>query len=137
MRRLVFDVLNEYHVAADPDDSDADVMAFGGSESDQAIDLVAERDGLIVGSVMVRMYEGGLGKLSKLFVLPDYRRLGIGRALMDRAIEAAGERGYSRLEIATRARYREAVALYELSGWTRGPDRTGDGPTRVYFRNLG
>jgi GNAT superfamily N-acetyltransferase len=137
VRRLVFDILNEYHVAADPDDSDADVMGFGTSDSAWSIDLVAEHDGEVVGSAMVRMHSGGWGKLSKLFVLPGHRRLGIGRALMDRAIESARGLGYSGLEIHTRARYREAVALYESTGWTRGPDRSGDGPTRVYVRTLG
>ena len=52
VRRLVFDVLNEYRVAADPDDSDADVMAFG-APADGVVLLVAAVDDEVLGSAIL------------------------------------------------------------------------------------
>lgn len=132
VRRLVFDVLNEYRVPADPDDSDRDVMEFGEDPNPRTLYFVAESQGAIVGCVIVTPTEKGSGKLSKLFVDPEYRRRGIGRRLMDRALHVAADHGYDRLAIQTRARYREAVSFYESSGWQRGPDAPGPGPERSY-----
>jgi ribosomal protein S18 acetylase RimI-like enzyme len=132
VRRLVFDILDEYRVPADPDDSDHDVMEFGEDPDPRTLYFVAERHGAIVGCVIVTPTGGGLGKLSKLFVDPRYRRRGIGRRLMDQALHAAADHDYEQLVIHTRARYREAVSLYESSGWRRGPDMPGPGPERSY-----
>ena len=80
VRRFVFDILNEYHVAADPDDSDQDVMAFGAPAAG-VVQLVAEVDGEPIGSAILTPYKDGEIKLSKLFLKPAFRGLGqIGRA---------------------------------------------------------
>lgn len=136
VRRIVFDILNEYRVPADPDDSDRDVMDFGENSEPRRLTFVAECEGAIVGCVIVTPTEEGVGKLSKLFVARRYRRQGVGRKLMEQALQAALEHNYSRLVIHTRARYREAIAFYESSGWKRGPDNSGSGPERSYSYHL-
>jgi len=133
VRRLVFDVLNEYGVPADPDDSDHDVMAFGDDPDRATLYFVAESDGATIGCVIVTPTGQGSGTLSKLFVDSRYRRRGIGRRLMDQALSAATSHGYDLLAIHTRARYREAISLYESSGWQRGADSPGPGPELSYF----
>lgn len=132
VRRLVFDILNEYRVPADPDDSDQDVMSFGEDLNPRTLYFVAESQGVILGCVIVTPTDRESGKLSKLFVDPRYRRRGIGRKLMDQAVRTAAGHGYVRLVIHTRARYREAISFYESSGWQRGPDIPGPGPDRSY-----
>jgi ribosomal protein S18 acetylase RimI-like enzyme len=136
VRRLVFDILNEYSVPADPDDSDHDVMEFGEDQNPRTSYFVAESRGAIVGCVIVMPTHEKSGKLSKLFVHPQHRRRGIGRKLMHQALRAAADQGYDQLVIHTRARYREAVSLYESSGWQRGPDSPGPGPERSYSYTL-
>lgn len=136
VRRLVFDILNEYRVAADPDDSDADVMAFGAA-AEGVVQLVAEVDGVPIGSAILTPYgESSEIKLSKLFLRPEFRGLGLGRELLARAEAEASERGYRRISLCTRALYVEAVRLYERAGWTRGPDQPPPGPDRLYYRDL-
>jgi predicted N-acetyltransferase YhbS len=133
VRRLVFGILVDYGIAADPDDSDADVMEFGASMDTRVLHLVAELEGRVVGSViMAPAGHNGDAKLSRLFVAPAVRRRGIGRSLLHRAMEEARRAGYSCLEINTRGVYREAVQMYETTGWRRGADRPGPGPDRVY-----
>jgi GNAT superfamily N-acetyltransferase len=135
VRRFVFDILNEYRVAADPDDSDADVMAFGAA-ADGVVQLVAEVEGEPIGSAILTPYGEAEIKLSKLFLKPEFRGLGLGKEMLRRAEAEASERGYRRISLGTRALYVEAVRLYERSGWLRGPDQPPPGPDRMYYRDL-
>ena len=59
------------------------------------------------------------------------------RAVLARAVEEARARGYRRIELETRTIYREAVHLYEATGWLRGPDLPPEhGPDRTYALDL-
>ena len=136
VRRFVFDILNEYRVPADPDDSDADVMEFGAPADERVVHLVAEVDEVPIGSAILTPYGEGEIKLSKLFLKPEYRGLGLGSELLKRCEAEASERGYRRISLRTRALYVEAVRLYERAGWTRGPDQPPPGPDRLYYRDL-
>jgi len=136
VRRFVFDILNEYRVAADPDDSDADVMGFGAPVDPRTVQLVAEVDGEPIGSAILTPYGADEIKLSKLFLKPPFRGRGLGRELLERSESEARERGYRRISLCTRALYVEAVRLYERAGWTRGPDQPPPGPDRLYYRDL-
>src|SRR3954470_16485491 len=135
VRRLVFDILNEYHVAADPDDSDADVMAFG-APADGVVQLVAEVDGEPIGSALPTPYSDGEIKLSKLFLKPEFRSRGLGREMLERSVDEARARGYGRISLGTRALYVAAVGLCERSGWQRGSDMPPPGPDRYYYLDL-
>ena len=135
VRRFVFDILNEYRVPADPDDSDQDVMEFG-APSEGVVQLVAEVDGEPIGSAILTPYSDGEIKLSKLFLKPEFRGVGLGSEMLARSEDEARERGYRRISLGTRALYVEAVRLYERRGWARGPDQPPPGPDRLYFRDL-
>jgi putative acetyltransferase len=135
VRRFVFDILNEYRVAADPDASDADVMAFGAPAAG-VVQFVAEVDGEPIGSAILTPYKDGEIKLSKLFLKPQFRGLGLGREMLHCAEDEARQRGYRRIGLCTRALYVDAVRLYERAGWSRGPDLPPPGPDRYYYRDL-
>jgi putative acetyltransferase len=135
VRRFVFDILNEYGVPADPDDDDQDVMRFG-APADGVVQLVAEVDGEPIGSAILTPYGDDEIKLSKLFLKPEFRGLGLGRDMLERSVAEARERGFRRISLRTRERYAEAVRLYERSGWTRGPDQPPPGPDRLYYKEL-
>jgi len=58
-------------------------------------------------------------KLSDLFVDPDARRGGVGRALMRAAREFGRRAGAARLDLQTAHTNAKAQALYESEGWTQ------------------
>ncbi|WP_010629779.1 GNAT family N-acetyltransferase [Halomonas sp. KM-1] len=57
--------------------------------------------------------------LNDLFVAPEARRSGVGRALMQAARELAHAHGVGHLKLATEIDNRTAQALYESLGWQR------------------
>ncbi|MCE8016479.1 GNAT family N-acetyltransferase [Halomonas sp. MCCC 1A17488] len=57
--------------------------------------------------------------LNDLFVSPEARRSGVGRALMQAARELAESHGVAHLKLATEITNRTAQALYESLGWQR------------------
>lgn len=68
--------------------------------------------------------------LYDLFVAPDSRRHGMGRALVVEAERYAKKHGYSRMDLSTARNNTSAQALYESLGWTR------DDEFHVYHRRI-
>lgn len=70
--------------------------------------------------------------LEELYVIPEHRRQGIGRALLEAAIDSAREAGANHFELTTGEDDKAAIALYEsrkLTNREGGPD----GPRMLYY----
>jgi len=61
------------------------------------------------------------GELKRMYVAPEMRGEGIGRALLDRLEGAARTLGLTRLVLETGTRQEEALALYRHAGFTAIP----------------
>lgn len=70
--------------------------------------------------------------LEELYVVPEQRRKGIGRALLEASIEAAREAGANHFELTTGETDKEARALYESRGFTNH-EGAPDGPRMLYY----
>jgi ribosomal protein S18 acetylase RimI-like enzyme len=57
--------------------------------------------------------------LYDLFVVPEARQCGIGKALMQAAEHHAANKGMARMELMTAKSNRPAQSLYQSLGWTR------------------
>ncbi|HEY7350313.1 MAG TPA: GNAT family N-acetyltransferase [Ktedonobacterales bacterium] len=134
---FVFATLRSFGIEPDPTGLDADIVAFGTAEDDSTLEWVADLAGTPVGSIVITAMNTAEGKLSKFFVDASRRGYGIGRKLLAHAVAEAQARGYRRLHLETRTIYREAVHLYEATGWARGPALPpGYGPDRTYTLDL-
>ncbi len=90
-------------------------------------------DGVAVFRLRRAIFVGGLDAyLEELYVAPAKRRQGIGRALLDAAMDAARDAGATRMDIATSVDDTAAIGLYESTGFS---NREGepDGPSMIFY----
>lgn len=79
------------------------------------------------------LYEPGPDALlEELWVRPHARGTGLGRALLDAAMEHARERGATRIELNTSVADVAARRLYESAGFTNH-EGAPDGPSMLYY----
>jgi ribosomal protein S18 acetylase RimI-like enzyme len=70
--------------------------------------------------------------LEELYVATEKRGRGIGRALLEEALETARAAGATRIELGTSETDTEAIALYESCGFTNREGAPG-GPTMFFY----
>ncbi len=88
--------------------------------------IVAELDEAVAGYAVL-WFAADEGELGNLAILPELRRRGLGRRLLDRAIEEATGRGARRLFLEVRESNGGARRLYEAAGFQL------DGVRRGYY----
>ena len=108
----------EAHFAVEPEDRaqledpKTQILDKGGSI------LIAVLDGVPVGTVgLVPGHDAGVLELIKMSARQDVRGRGIGRALMDAAIESARMQGAKSIWLETNTVLDAALALYRKSGF--------------------
>jgi len=92
-------------------------------------------EGQAAGCVALRRFDEIRGEFKRLYVLPEYRGRGAGRALLGWVMERAREIGYRELVADTMPEMAEALAMYERAGFERtGPYAADATPGAVYLR---
>jgi ribosomal protein S18 acetylase RimI-like enzyme len=90
-------------------------------------------DGLSLFRLRPALWSQGLeAYLQELYVVPELRGQGVGRALLERTIELARERGADGIDLNTGETDTAARGLYESMGFTNregGPD----GPSMLFY----
>ena len=80
--------------------------------------LVARQDGRAVGCGAIRLLDGSTAEAKRMYVQPDLRGQGVGRAVLASLEAAAREHGARRLVLETGVHQQEALALYRRAGFT-------------------
>ena len=62
--------------------------------------------------------EEGVCEMKRLYVRPAFRKLGIGRLLVDKILDVAREKGYKKMKLDTLKRLGAAIELYKTYGFT-------------------
>ncbi|MGN6110241.1 MAG: GNAT family N-acetyltransferase [Kofleriaceae bacterium] len=84
--------------------------------------IVAYIDGAPAGCGCFKAFDASSFELKRMFVAPAHRRAGVGRAVVGELEAWARELGATAVVLETGPRLREAVRLYESSGFQRIPN---------------
>lgn len=84
--------------------------------------FIVENEGAIIGGCGIYPTEGlpnGCAELVKIYLHKDFRKLGIGKELMEKSIAAAKEMGYTQLYLETLPELHNAIELYRKIGFKK------------------
>jgi GNAT superfamily N-acetyltransferase len=79
--------------------------------------LLAEQDGSLTGLACMHKIKPDIGEIKRMYVREEFRRLGIGRALLDKLIAEAMIIGYAKLRLDSTRFMHAAHALYRAMGF--------------------
>lgn len=85
------------------------------------LSFVATVEGVIVGCIMSG-HDGRRGYLQHLLVLPDHRRQGIARTLVEHCLAALAALGIDKSHVDVLTTNTVAQAWWQQAGWTRRDD---------------
>lgn len=136
--RLLHDFNTEFDDPSPGVDFLTDRVAQLLSEAEITVFLAGEGpDGLAVVRLRPALWSAGLeAYLEELYVVPELRGQGMGRALLDAVIGFARESGADRIDLGTGEDDTAARALYESSGFTNLEKETGGSRMLFYERDL-
>ena len=101
------------------DDSEEGVRRF--LNRNPGISVVAEQDCELVGAILCG-HDGRRGCLYHVCVREDYRRLGIGKAMVVHCMNALKAEGINKVSLIAFTRNDVGNAFWNTSGWTKRQD---------------
>ena len=119
IRALVFAVLAEYGLQPDAETSESDLKDIEATylKPGGVFELVEDERGNLAGTVGLCPLDENTCKLRKMYLIPEARGKGLGRRMLERAIEHARRLGFKTIILETVSVMKEAVRLYTRSGF--------------------
>lgn len=119
VQRLVFTVLEEYGLAPAPATTDADLQALEETYAGRGgrFEVLVDHRGRILGTVGLYPLGETTVELRKMYLDRSVRGRGLGRRMLQHALDQAATLGFERVVLETSSVLREAIQLYERAGF--------------------
>ncbi|MFB2922643.1 MULTISPECIES: GNAT family N-acetyltransferase [Aerosakkonema] len=134
---LIHSVLTEYGLPWQPAEADRDVLQIENFYLTTGGEFwVVEREGQLVGTAAYYPIQRGQDavEIRKMYLLPSVRRQGLGKFLLQQLESAIAARGFQQIWIQTASILKEAVQLYESSGYQRTSGIEAARCDRIYVK---
>ncbi len=120
---LVSSVLAEFQLPFEPDSKDADLadierMYF---KSGGVFEVIQDQRGRLLGTYGLFPLNDITCELRKMYFLPEIRGLGLGREVLDRAVNHARRLGFQTIVLETIGVLKRAIHLYTRFGFVPIP----------------
>ena len=136
---LIAQVLAEYCLTCEPTDSDRDALEVEACYWETGGEFwVVEKAGELAGTAGYRPTPRGdrAVELRKMYLLPQARGQGLGRHLLSQLESVIQQRGFDQIWLETASVLKEAVGLYEASGYEAASGVETARCDRVYRKPL-
>lgn len=118
--KVIGTVLSKYGLELEPNGADYDVTDIGKFYfNDNGWFQVVENNNEIIGSVGVYKIDETKCELRKMYLYSEYQGQGIGKQLMENALNKAKSLGYKKMELQTNSLLCKALPLYNKYGFKR------------------
>jgi GNAT superfamily N-acetyltransferase len=110
-------VLREYDIITDLASTEQDLDDVEAYSRTGGVFLVLEDGCEVIGTVALLRQTDSTCELCRMYLAPGHRGRGLGRLLLDTALQYAAQRGFTEIRLETAAVLREAIALYRSAGF--------------------
>lgn len=120
IKAVVFSVLREYGLEPDSKSTDKDLESIEDNyfKNGGYFGVVEENDD-IVATVGLHRVDEVTCELRKMYALPNQRGKGLGKGLMDFALNKARKMGFKQIVLETASPLKEAIGLYKRYGFQK------------------
>ncbi len=140
IRSFVSEVLREFGFTLDLTRTDVDLNDVEASYaiSGGAFQLLLDPSGRLVGTVAVARLDEKRCELRKMYLSKSCRGKGLGKWLLESALQRARRLGFRRIELETASSLSAARQLYESFGFRPfTPDHMSERCDRAYYLDIG
>jgi ribosomal protein S18 acetylase RimI-like enzyme len=96
--------------------------------------ILCKQGPAFIGCVAVRKKEAGIAELKRMYVRPAHQQKGVGKNLLEQALELAQKNNYSCIRLDTLNHMKPAINLYKKYGFYEiGAYYHNPEPTALYF----
>src|SRR5712664_243524 len=128
---LISEVLSEFGLPFEPDSKDSDLKDIETSylRPGGIFELIEDRDGNLLGVYGLFPLTEETCELRKMYFVPKIRGIGLGRHVLDRAVNNARRLGFKEIVLETISVLKQAIRLYTRFGFV--PTQTEHPSARV------
>lgn len=117
LKNILLSTLQEYNIPIPENFSVTDIDSIGSQTGTEQVFVLQEEDA-VIGFVVLRPMTIDCIELKRLYLASSQRGRGLGKYLLNYALDLAVRNNYKSIRLETTSRFKEAVALYEKSGFT-------------------
>ncbi|MEO6731199.1 MAG: GNAT family N-acetyltransferase [Ferruginibacter sp.] len=99
--------------------------------------ILVKAQSVFIGCVAIRKIDEGTCELKRMYIKPGYQKMGIGKSVLNKALQLAKECNYSKVKLDTLSEMASAIHLYKQAGFYEIPPYYNNPlTTAVYFEKV-
>ncbi len=98
--------------------------------------VVVTKRGEVIGTGALRKLTPTTCEVKRMYLFPEYRGIGLGRALMEKLLEFAKKEGYKRVVLDSTRDMKRALALYRSFGFVKTSNYNNNPRANIFMEKI-